>query len=89
MTISERLKYINDINRKDPLVEVGTVKRDKVCILEVWVEALGGQPKDLDRAKSNEIKNCILKIDGWVWNKKTMYFGGEYGKQKGFISEEF
>ncbi len=89
MTISERLKYLNDINRNDPLAEVGTVKRDKVCILEIWVEALGGQPKDLDRAKSNEIKNCILKIDGWVWNKKTMHFGGEYGKQKGFISEEF
>ena len=84
MTISERLKYLNDVNRKDPLAEVGTVKRDKVCILEIWVEALGGQPKDLDRAKSNEIKNCILKIDGWIWNKSVMRFSSEYGTQKGF-----
>lgn len=89
MTIPERLKYINAVNRKEPLAEEGTMKRDKVCILEVWVEALGGQIKDLDRAKSNEIKKFILKIDGWVWNKKTMHFGGEYGKQKGFVSELF
>lgn len=88
MTIPERIKYLNDVNRGEPLAEKGTVKRDKVCILEIWVEALGGQPKDLDRAKSNEIKNCILKIDGWVWNKKTMHFGGEYGKQKGFTAIE-
>ena len=85
MTIPERIKYLNDVNRGEPLAEKGTVKRDKVCILEIWVEALGGQPKDLDRAKSNEIKNCILKIDGWVWNKNPLYFSTDYGRQKGFI----
>ena len=85
MTIPERIKYLNGVNRGEPLAEKGTVKRDKVCILEIWVEALGGQPKDLDRAKSNEIKNCILKIDGWVWNKNPLYFSTDYGRQKGFI----
>lgn len=83
--IPERLKYLRDVKNNDTLTPIGTVKRTRVCILEIWIEALGGQPKDLDRIKSNEIKNCIMKIDGWEWHKSVIRFGSEYGTQKGFI----
>lgn len=58
--------------------------RDKVCILEMWCELFGGQKKDLNRQKSNELAEIILKTGEWERAEKTMHFGGMYGKQKGF-----
>lgn len=56
----------------------------KVCVLQIWLEALDGQKKDLNRAISNEIKRCILRNGEWFQFEKTMHIGSEYGKQKGF-----
>ena len=60
-------------------------KRDKVCILEIWCELFRGQKKDLNRQKSNELAEIILKTGEWERADRTLHFGGIYGKQKGFI----
>lgn len=57
--------------------------RDKVCILEMWCELFGGQKKDLNRQKSNELTEIILKTGEWERMTSTGRFG-IYGKQKGF-----
>lgn len=60
-------------------------KRDKVCVLEIWCELFRGQKKDLNRQKSNELAEIILKTGEWERADRTLHFGGVYGKQKGFI----
>ena len=84
-SIPERINYLRSVKSNDPITQKGTIKRQKVCILEIWIEALNGSMKELDRYRNNEIKNCVLKIDGWEWHKNPLHFGGDYGRQRGFI----
>ncbi len=58
-------------------------KRDKVCILELWCELFRGQKKDLNRQKSNELAEIILKTGEWERMNTPRKFGA-YGSQKGF-----
>lgn len=58
----------------------GKNQRQKVCIMEIWVEAFGGDKKELTRAKSNEIKEIILKNGNWVKQNKH-YKIKNYGSQ--------
>ena len=83
--LSKRIKYLRDYMDNDPNLIKGTVKRDRVCIMEIWRECLGGQPKDLKRAESLDIKKCVLKLDEWEWHKNPLSFGSIYGRQKGFV----
>ena len=57
--------------------------RDKVCALEVWVEAIGGQPKAMGRLQSMEISNVLRNLDGWEPMKRVARFGC-YGVQRGY-----
>ena len=57
--------------------------RDKVCALEVWVEAIGGQPKAMGRLQSMEISNVLRNLEGWEPIKTSSRFGA-YGLQRGF-----
>jgi predicted P-loop ATPase len=63
--------------------DVKTVPRDRVCAAEVWCEALGGLPKDLNKIIAREINNIIEHTPGWVRSAKTMKFG-PHGGQRGF-----
>jgi predicted P-loop ATPase len=83
MSLYERREYLvakpNDTRYRD----AETVRRDKVCIPEIWCELFCGDLKSLRKMDSNEIANCLRQIDGWMENKNPMRFGG-YGRQKGF-----
>lgn len=62
----------------------GSAKRMKVCVLEIWVELLGGDPKNLAPVKAAEIRNILNNSDGWVrhpLDKGRTRFGPGYGKQ--------
>lgn len=84
LSIGDRRDFING---NDGFSEdlMGTVPRDRVCALEIWVELLGGDPKRLERIKSMEINDILRKTKGWEQSKKSIRFGGLYGIQKGFI----
>ena len=45
---------------------VNLVKRDRVCALEIWCEAFGGQPRDFRYSDSTEINDILRAIPGWV-----------------------
>lgn len=62
---------------------IPTVPRDRVCALEVWVEALGGDYKGMRYADAKEINAIIAKMDGWESHKSAVRCG-PYGVQKGF-----
>ena len=83
MDLSDRRLFLNgnDFGVK----EEGTVVRDKVCPLEVWCEAFGGDRKDFNYQKSKEIKDIIIRTGEWEQVKKSQRFGNLYGVQRGFI----
>ena len=59
------------------------VPRRKVCAVEVWVEALGGDRKNLRKSDSAEINSILAALPGWGRSAIAKYFG-PYGKQRGF-----
>ncbi|SDJ76543.1 virulence-associated E family protein [Salimicrobium halophilum] len=67
----------------------GTMIRDRVCALEIWVECLGNS-RNLFRAQDRrEINDILRNMPGWKPNdstkKGTLRFGKEYGVQRAYI----
>jgi len=64
--------------------DAALVDRDRVCALEVWCEALGGNPKEMKYTDAQEINDTIANTPGWKRAKNALKFG-YCGAQKGFI----
>lgn len=79
--LGERRDYIHGDGLDMP---EGTVLRDRVCALEVWVELLNGDPKKLTRTQSIEINDILRKMKGWDQPSGGIRFP-HYGAQKGFV----
>lgn len=62
------------------------VNRDRVCALEVWVEAWGKSPDSMTYADAVEINAAIASLGGWNKTSKAGRFG-PYGVQKGWNKE--
>lgn len=62
----------------------GTIKREKVCALEVWCEVFNGERRDFTIQKCKEITDVISKTGEWEKSKSNMRFGELYGFQRGF-----
>lgn len=60
----------------------GRTKRQTVCILEIWAEALGGNPDKLDRYAIKEIRDIMTTLPEWKrsGNKRTTI--RPYGRQR-------
>lgn len=82
MSIDLRRTFLSGGTSKDG---VKLVKRDRVCALEVWCEALGGDIKSMRRSDSAEINAVIAAAEGWERRKRSMRFGYA-GVQKGFVN---
>ena len=81
LDLGERRDYIHGDGLDMP---TGTVPRDRVCAMEIWVELLNGDPKKLTRAQAIEINDVLRKIEGWEQPLGGVRFP-HYGKQKGFL----
>ncbi len=71
-------------------VAEGNFQRNRVCAMEVWVEAFYGDPKQLTPMQAREITDILRRIPGWVpyserKNRGRLYFGNLYGYQRAFI----
>ena len=55
----------------------GTVRREKVCVMEIWCECFGKAREALKKADSYEIEGILYKLGGW---KK--YDGNANGKMR-------
>lgn len=60
----------------------GVTRRTTVCTLEVWAEALGGNPEKLDRYASKEIRDILSTIPGWKHQGNKRITVGPYGRQR-------
>ena len=81
LDLGERRDYIHGDGLDMP---EGTVPRDRVCAMEVWVEMLNGDPKKLMRTQAIEINDILRKMDGWEQPLGGIRFA-HYGAQKGFV----
>jgi len=63
--------------------EVETAERTRVCALEVWCEALGGDMRAIRYSDTAEINSVIASMDGWKRQKNGARHG-YCGLQRGF-----
>jgi hypothetical protein len=63
---------------------VGTVKRTHVCTLEIWAEALGGNPDKIDRYASKEIRDIMARLPEWRSRGRQQRTIRPYGRQRYF-----
>lgn len=61
---------------------VGTIKRDTVCTLEIWAEALGGNPDKLDRYDIKEIRDIMAGLPEWQRQGNLKKQIRPYGRQR-------
>jgi hypothetical protein len=66
----------------------GVTQRQTVCILEIWAEALSGNPDKLDRYAIKEIQDIMTKLPEWrrSGNKRTTI--RPYGRQRYYERSE-
>ena len=60
----------------------GTVKRMTVCTLEIWVEALGGNPDRIDRYSAKEIRDILAGMPEWQHQRNLKISTRPYGRQR-------
>jgi predicted P-loop ATPase len=64
----------------------GTKPRNKICILEIWLEALEGiSVNRITLADKRIIRGTLNNIPGWSRSPLAMRFGKVYGIQKGYV----
>jgi predicted P-loop ATPase len=60
----------------------GTTERQQVCTLELWAEALGGNPDKLDRYALKEIRDIMAGLPAWRRPKDNRTTIRPYGRQR-------
>jgi predicted P-loop ATPase len=86
MDIGARRRFIHGCDFGE--MEKGTVKRERVCAMEIWVELFQGDPKQMTPMQSREINDILRKLEGWKPYSNTngkLRFGKIYGVQTAFI----
>ncbi|WP_102400189.1 virulence-associated E family protein [Haloimpatiens massiliensis] len=81
--LSERKNYIQGTEFGDSLE--GTLRRDKTCVMEIWVELFNGDPKQLTPLQSREINEILKGLKEWERNRSPLSFGKIYGRQRAYI----
>lgn len=88
LDLYERRSYLENYSDADA---AAGVLRDRVCVLEIWCEALGNSKERLKNADAREINAILMGLKGWVphdTNSKILRFGNLYGKQRAFVRRE-
>lgn len=65
----------------DPLSSNGVLKRDFICMAEIWCECLGKDKTDMSRYNTREINDIMRSLPDWEFIPSTKNFH-IYGKQK-------
>jgi hypothetical protein len=60
----------------------GVTARETVCTLEIWTEALGGNPDKFDRYVGKEIADILAKLPEWKHQGSKRITARPYGRQR-------
>ena len=66
----------------------GTMRRERVCVMEIWCECFGKERQNLKRTESYEVESILNKIPGWKrydGNASGKMRIPGYGVQKAFV----
>jgi hypothetical protein len=74
-SLSERRAHIHGGDFGQALA--GTVRRDRVCVSEIWCELFGKDPATGKRFETDDIHGMLRQIDGW-----EKYSGTKDGKMR-------
>lgn len=87
MDLNDRRQYIHGGEFKEK--KKGTVARNMVCAMEIWMERMNGSLNDpWKNSRTREIHAILGKLEGWrPYSRGTgkRSFGKLYGNQKGYI----
>ena len=75
MSIYDRRAYLRQEDFGGELT--GTLKRQRVCTLEIWCELFGKEPSTMKRQDAYELNGIMRKIEGW-----ESYTGNKFGNAK-------
>jgi predicted P-loop ATPase len=76
MDLFERRNYLNGSEFGGVKAE-GSVKRERVCAMEIWCECFGKSRETLKKSDSYEIEGILYKLGGW-----ERYSGNAQGKAR-------
>jgi predicted P-loop ATPase len=68
--------------------QAGTVRREKVCVMEIWCECFGKERQNLKRTDSYEIEGILKRLGGWETTSENGHGKTRfplYGPQKTFV----
>lgn len=75
-----------DFLREGLRAQPGSVKKDKFCVAEIWVEVLGQRLNDRTRFNTRELIGFLKSLKGWEsTGKKVHRFCEPYGPQTAFF----
>lgn len=60
----------------------GTIKRTRVCTLEIWAEALGGNPDKYDRYVGKDVSSIMAGLPEWQHQGAKILQFKPYGRQR-------
>jgi len=79
MDVSQRRAFLNS---QDELQAPGTVRRDKVCIAEIWVELFNKPLAEMTRYNTRDLHIIVKNMAGWEESKRGTYRFKWYGTQR-------
>lgn len=78
---SRDLQLRRQFLENDSISETGVIKRDYVCVAEIWCECLKKEKDSMVRYNTREINDIMKSLPGWEYVQSTKNFP-IYGKQK-------
>jgi len=85
-TIAERQAYFQGGDFGQP--EEGTIRRDRVCVSEIWCECFGRNLAAIKRFDMDEIHGLLRQIEGWeryAGTQSGKLWFGPYGSQRAYV----
>lgn len=82
LSIDERRIWLSN-----PLAKRGEVLRDKVCVAEIWCEALGRDKSDLTQRNAREVNDLMRCLKNWSYCPTPTAFA-VYGRQRYYKRKE-
>jgi len=82
MGLMDRRVWLRE-DSADSLQPIGVVKRDRVCVAEIWNECLGDTLKNMTKYNTKDLHDIMLKMSGWKPFKSKTDFR-LYGTQRAY-----
>jgi len=82
----ERIRWLDGLEVEDAIQEKGTELRQKVTVMEIWVECLREKQGAADSFRTKAIHDIMKKMHGWERAKSKRW--GRYGKLITYIRVE-